>query len=111
MEYTIAVNLLYYVFSIENSRPLHVQRYENEEAKKKYDHFGNRSAWQVSEPLMATVILYLSDVPQGGEISFPESQVRIVFLYNTSLFLLISMKFLDCDVLAAFFSFRLSTIY
>ncbi|XP_057527800.1 probable prolyl 4-hydroxylase 12 isoform X2 [Amaranthus tricolor] len=60
---------------LENSRSLHVQRYENEEAKQKYDYFGNRSAWQVSEPLMATVILYLSDVPRGGELSFPESPV------------------------------------
>ncbi|XP_021765101.1 probable prolyl 4-hydroxylase 12 isoform X2 [Chenopodium quinoa] len=61
---------------LENSRALEVQHYGNEEAKQKNDYFGNQSAWQVSEPLMATVILFLSDVSRGGEISFPESQLK-----------------------------------
>ncbi|KNA25360.1 hypothetical protein SOVF_007270 [Spinacia oleracea] len=67
---------------LENSRSLQVLHYGNEESKQKYDYFGNQSAWQVTEPLMATVILFLSDVSRGGEISFPESQLKTSRLKN-----------------------------
>ena len=52
-------------------------RYKHEEAKRRYDYLGNKSAWEVGEPLMATLVLYLSNVSRGGEISFPESKVRM----------------------------------
>ncbi|KAH9603500.1 hypothetical protein KSS87_010016 [Heliosperma pusillum] len=57
-----------------NSRPLQILHYANEEANEKYDFYGNKSAWQLNEPLMATVILSLSNDSRGGDISFPESQ-------------------------------------
>ncbi|XP_031281116.1 probable prolyl 4-hydroxylase 12 [Pistacia vera] len=57
----------------ENSKPLQVMRYGLEEDKQKLDYFGNKSKLGLSERLMATVILYLSNVTQGGEILFPDS--------------------------------------
>ena len=68
---------LNYALFTENSRPLQVLRYKHEEAKRRYDYLGNKSAWEVGEPLMATLVLYLSNVSRGGEISFPESKVRV----------------------------------
>ncbi|XP_057952860.1 probable prolyl 4-hydroxylase 12 isoform X2 [Malania oleifera] len=58
----------------ENSKPLKVEHYQFEDARETYDYFGNTSLSNVSEPLMATVVLYLSNVTQGGEILFPKSQ-------------------------------------
>lgn len=56
--------------------PFQIMQYRGEEAKHKY-FYGNRSAMlPSSEPLMATVVLYLSDSASGGEILFPESKVR-----------------------------------
>jgi prolyl 4-hydroxylase len=50
--------------------------YGLEEVEKNYDYFGNKSRLELTKPLMATVILYLSNVTRGGEIFFPESEVR-----------------------------------
>lgn len=50
--------------------------YGLEEGKQKLDYFGNESTLGLSERLMATVILYLSNVTWGGEILFPDSAVR-----------------------------------
>ncbi|KAA3454897.1 putative prolyl 4-hydroxylase 12 isoform X1 [Gossypium australe] len=58
----------------ENSKPLYVQHYGLEETEQNLDYFGNKSTWALSEPLMATVILYLSNVTKGGEILFPDSE-------------------------------------
>ncbi|KAK9292155.1 hypothetical protein L1049_020114 [Liquidambar formosana] len=60
----------------ENSRPLQVLHYGLEEAKQNYDYFGNKSTLGLSEPLMATVILYLSNVTQGGGILFTNSEYK-----------------------------------
>ncbi|KAL9240463.1 hypothetical protein vseg_014679 [Gypsophila vaccaria] len=59
-----------------NSKPLQVIHYANEEANQKYDFYGTNSSLQVNEYLMATVILYLSDSSRGGEISFPDTQIK-----------------------------------
>lgn len=64
----------------ENSRSLQVVRYKLEEAKQHYDYFGNKSAQDVGVPLMATLVLHLSNVSRGGEISFPESQLKVTGL-------------------------------
>ncbi|MBA0768119.1 hypothetical protein Gotri_016950 [Gossypium trilobum] len=60
----------------ENSKPLYVQHYGLEETEQNLDYFGNKSTWALSEPLMATVILYLSNVTKGGEILFPDSESK-----------------------------------
>lgn len=60
----------------ENSKPSQVLHFGLEDAKEKYDYFGNKSNAALNEPLMATVILYLSNVSQGGQILFPESELE-----------------------------------
>ncbi|KAJ6386441.1 hypothetical protein OIU78_016370 [Salix suchowensis] len=60
----------------ENSKPLQVMHYGIEDAKNNVDYFGNKSAIVSSEPLMATLVFYLSNVTQGGEILFPKSEVK-----------------------------------
>ncbi|KAF9672032.1 hypothetical protein SADUNF_Sadunf12G0112200 [Salix dunnii] len=60
----------------ENSKPLQVMRYGIEDARNNVDYFGNKSAIISSEPLMATLVFYLSNVTQGGEILFPKSEVK-----------------------------------
>ncbi|KAK4571585.1 hypothetical protein RGQ29_030128 [Quercus rubra] len=60
----------------ENSRPLQVMHYGLEEADKNYDYLGNKSTLELTKPLMAIVVLYLSNVTRGGEILFPDSEVK-----------------------------------
>ncbi|KAK2983527.1 hypothetical protein RJ640_023061, partial [Escallonia rubra] len=57
----------------EYGKPLQVQHVGPEEAKQQYHYFGNKSRF--SEPVMATVILYLSNVSQGGQILFPQLEL------------------------------------
>ncbi|KAJ9164195.1 hypothetical protein P3X46_023798 [Hevea brasiliensis] len=59
----------------ENGKPLQVMHYGVEDAKQKFDYFGNRLLI-LNEPLMATLVLYLSNVSQGGEILFPKSEPK-----------------------------------
>lgn len=47
-----------------------------EEVGQHYEYFDNRSTLELTQPLMAIVVLYLSNASQGGEILFPESEVR-----------------------------------
>lgn len=56
--------------------PLQVLNFRDEESEQNYNYFGNKSVTLSEEPLMATVVLYLSNVSRGGEILFPESEVR-----------------------------------
>ncbi|KAI8564831.1 hypothetical protein RHMOL_Rhmol03G0212900 [Rhododendron molle] len=60
----------------ENSKPSQVLHFGPEDAKEKYDYFGNKSNPALNEPLMATVVLYLSNVSKGGQILFPESELE-----------------------------------
>ncbi|XP_059667098.1 probable prolyl 4-hydroxylase 12 isoform X2 [Cornus florida] len=60
-----------------NSKTLQVLHFGAEVGKQKYDYFGDSSTLVRGEPLMATVILYLSNVSQGGRILFPKSENKI----------------------------------
>lgn len=60
----------------ENSEPLEVVQYQFENAKQKYNYFSNKSTSKFGEPLMATVLLHLSNVTRGGELFFPESELK-----------------------------------
>ncbi|CAJ1952798.1 unnamed protein product [Sphenostylis stenocarpa] len=57
----------------ENSKPLQVMQYGPEQDGQTLDYFTNKTYLELSGPLMATVVLYLSDSSQGGQILFPES--------------------------------------
>ncbi|KAE8057493.1 hypothetical protein FH972_014183 [Carpinus fangiana] len=59
----------------ENSRPLQVMHFGIEEVEQNYNYFGNKSTLELTKPLMAIVVLYLSNVTRGGEILFPESEL------------------------------------
>ncbi|XP_022737056.1 probable prolyl 4-hydroxylase 12 isoform X3 [Durio zibethinus] len=60
----------------ENAKPLDVWRYGLEETEQNLDYFGNKSTLALSESLMATVVLYLSNVTMGGEILFPRAEPK-----------------------------------
>ncbi|KAK0595983.1 hypothetical protein LWI29_011696 [Acer saccharum] len=60
----------------ENGKALRVMHYGFEETNRNLDYFGNKSTLSLSEPLIATVILYLSNVTRGGQILFPNSEVK-----------------------------------
>ncbi|XP_057446164.1 probable prolyl 4-hydroxylase 12 isoform X2 [Lotus japonicus] len=57
----------------ENSKPLQVMHYEPEQEGNNLDYFANKTKVELSGPLLATVVLYLSNASQGGQILFPES--------------------------------------
>ncbi|XP_010521322.1 PREDICTED: probable prolyl 4-hydroxylase 12 isoform X2 [Tarenaya hassleriana] len=60
----------------ENSHPIKVSRYGSERVGEKLDYLGEKSRSETRDSLLATVILYLSNTTQGGEIHFPESEAR-----------------------------------
>lgn len=60
----------------ENSKPLQVVHYGPEQNGRNLDYFTNKTKLELSGPLMATVVLYLSNATQGGQILFPESVPR-----------------------------------
>lgn len=53
---------------------MQVMQYGLEKAGQNCNFF-NKSDLELSEPLMATVVLFLSNVTQGGQILFPDSEV------------------------------------
>ncbi|CAN4087739.1 unnamed protein product [Withania somnifera] len=61
-----------------NSRPLHVLHAGREKLKENYAYFDSDSTLNSNEPLMASVILYLSNLTQGGQILFPKSENKIL---------------------------------
>ncbi|KAF8040585.1 hypothetical protein BT93_B2724 [Corymbia citriodora subsp. variegata] len=60
----------------EMGRRMQIMHFGFEEGKLKYDYYGNASVPTQAKNSMATVILYLSNVTQGGEILFPESELN-----------------------------------
>ncbi|CAN7014500.1 unnamed protein product [Brassica rapa subsp. trilocularis] len=61
----------------ENSGPIKVRSYTMEKSDKKLDYFGEESSSVTHESLLATVILYVSNITQGGELLFPNSEVKL----------------------------------
>lgn len=61
----------------QNSKSLTVLHFAPEASKQNYHYFDNKYVEQVGEPVMATVILYLSNVSQGGQLLFPQSKSGI----------------------------------
>ncbi|XP_074349036.1 putative prolyl 4-hydroxylase 12 isoform X2 [Apium graveolens] len=57
----------------ENSHPMNIMHFGAEDNKQTYDFFDNQSKLLPTEQIMATVIFYLSNVSQGGQILFPQS--------------------------------------
>ncbi|GAA0144663.1 protein modifying enzyme [Lithospermum erythrorhizon] len=56
----------------ENGRPLQVLRSQREDENVRYIYFSNMSSQHLNAPAVATIILYLSNVTQGGQIFFPK---------------------------------------
>lgn len=67
--------LLNVLDGLENSHPMNIMHFGPEDNKQRYDFYGNESKLLPTEQIMATVIFYLSNVSQGGQILFPESDV------------------------------------
>lgn len=65
-----------YFINSENSKGVHVSHHGLEDNGKSFDYFDNKTTFEPSKPLLATVIMYLSNVNRGGQILFPESEVR-----------------------------------
>ncbi|CAH9059364.1 unnamed protein product [Cuscuta epithymum] len=61
----------------ENGKPFKVFHNEFDDPEKKYSYFDNNSTEVKDAPLMATVILYLSNITAGGHILFPESRSKV----------------------------------
>lgn len=61
----------------ENSKHLRVQHFWPEDPKQTYNYFDVKSSEKFGNLLFATVILYLSNVHQGGHIIFPESEYKM----------------------------------
>ena len=59
----------------ENSGPIKVRSYSLEKPGNKLDYFGDESSSVSHESLLATVILYVSNTTQGGELLFPNAEV------------------------------------
>lgn len=71
----------------ENGGPIKVRSYTSEKSSgNKLDYFGEESSTVSLEPLLATVVLYVSNTTQGGELLFPNSEVSNNLTYKRSTF-------------------------
>ncbi|KAF9587379.1 hypothetical protein IFM89_001479 [Coptis chinensis] len=61
-------------FSGENSEPVQIMHYVHEDTRERLDYYGNKARLGFDESLMATVVLYLSNVSHGGETLFRKSE-------------------------------------
>ncbi|XP_073126109.1 probable prolyl 4-hydroxylase 12 isoform X2 [Henckelia pumila] len=61
----------------ENSKSLRVLHFGPEDSKQSYNYFDIKSSEKFGDLLFATVILYISNVDQGGQILFPESEYKM----------------------------------
>ncbi|KAJ8771510.1 hypothetical protein K2173_026687 [Erythroxylum novogranatense] len=59
----------------ELGNALQVMRYGLEDVNRKFDYLGNFTLIS-REPLMATLVLHLSNVTSGGDILFPDSEPK-----------------------------------
>jgi prolyl 4-hydroxylase len=62
----------------ENGGSIKVRSYTSEKSGKKLDYFGEEPSSVLHESLLATVVLYLSNTTQGGELLFPNSEVSLI---------------------------------
>uniref|UniRef100_A0A0D3DG45 C2H2-type domain-containing protein n=2 Tax=Brassica oleracea var. oleracea TaxID=109376 RepID=A0A0D3DG45_BRAOL len=62
---------------LKNSGPIKVRSYSLEKPGNKLDYFGDESSSVSHESLLATVILYVSNTTQGGELLFPNAEVKL----------------------------------
>ncbi|MFS8013608.1 putative procollagen-proline 4-dioxygenase [Helianthus anomalus] len=57
-----------------NGKPFHVLHSGTEETKQNLNYLGNKSTSLLGESVLATVVIYLSNVTQGGQILFPGAE-------------------------------------
>ncbi|KAF5191763.1 Prolyl 4-hydroxylase alpha subunit protein, partial [Thalictrum thalictroides] len=60
----------------ENSEPVKIRQYANEDTKESLDYSGKKGRLESAAPLMAAVVLYLSNVTHGGETLFLKSELK-----------------------------------
>ncbi|KAF8369428.1 hypothetical protein HHK36_032563 [Tetracentron sinense] len=60
----------------ENGKSLQILHYGLEETKQHNNTFGDKSRVAFGELLVATIVLYLSNVTRGGEVVFPKSEFK-----------------------------------
>ncbi|XP_076945401.1 putative prolyl 4-hydroxylase 12 [Bidens hawaiensis] len=65
-----------------NGKALHVFHSSPEETNGTHNYLRNLSMWQTGESVMATVVIYLSNVTQGGQILFPVAESGSLRLKN-----------------------------
>ncbi|KAF9597677.1 hypothetical protein IFM89_020762, partial [Coptis chinensis] len=63
----------------ENSEAVQIMHYVHEDTRECLDYYGDKARLGFDESLMATVVLYLSNVSHGGETLFrkPEAIDRM----------------------------------
>ncbi|KAJ0661921.1 putative procollagen-proline 4-dioxygenase [Helianthus annuus] len=57
-----------------NGKPFHVLHSGTEETKQNLNYLGNKSMSLPGESVLATVVIYLSNVTHGGQILFPGAE-------------------------------------
>ncbi|KAF9617632.1 hypothetical protein IFM89_037695 [Coptis chinensis] len=60
----------------ENSEPVQIMHYVHEDTRERLDYYGDKARLGFDESLMATVVLYLSNVSHGGETLFRKSESK-----------------------------------
>ncbi|KAI3800177.1 hypothetical protein L1987_35487 [Smallanthus sonchifolius] len=65
-----------------NGKPFHVLHSGTEETDQNHSYLDNKSMHPTDESVMATVVIYLSNVTQGGQMLFPGAESGSVRLKN-----------------------------